>query len=305
MQGLELARKYFETYGINMLQEQFSDVKDRIAVGLVGEGSECLGFDDELSRDHDFEPGFCMWITREDEREFGFKLARAYDKLPDNFLGYNRINRSFSGANRHGVIVIGDFYERFLGTPHAPKTLEHWLSCDSALLRTASNGEVWCDKLGVFSDVRNELLRGFPEDVRMKKIAAHTAIMAQSGQYNLKRAQTRNEQGTVQLCVAEFVRHAISAVYLLNCTYEPFYKWAYRGMRKLAVLGNLEEKLTALNSAADKMSLINEISAEFSRAFSTQGLTNADGNSLSVHAFSMMNKIKDPNIRNMHVMDGI
>ena len=55
MKGLELCREYFENYGRAMLEE-FPEIKDRIAVGLAGEGSECLGFDDELSRDHDFEP---------------------------------------------------------------------------------------------------------------------------------------------------------------------------------------------------------------------------------------------------------
>lgn len=57
MKGLELCREYFENYGRAMLEE-FPEIKDRIAVGLAGEGSECLGFDDELSRDHEFRTGF-------------------------------------------------------------------------------------------------------------------------------------------------------------------------------------------------------------------------------------------------------
>ena len=39
MKGIELSRKYYETYGIEMLDSLFGDVKDRITVGLVGEGS--------------------------------------------------------------------------------------------------------------------------------------------------------------------------------------------------------------------------------------------------------------------------
>lgn len=53
MKGLELSEKYYETYGRRMIYEQFSDIADQTAVGLVGYGSECLGFDDEVSADHD------------------------------------------------------------------------------------------------------------------------------------------------------------------------------------------------------------------------------------------------------------
>ena len=66
MQGIELARRFYEACGIPMLTQQFSAVADRIAVGLVGEGSECLGFDDATSQDHDFEPGFCLFVTQAD-----------------------------------------------------------------------------------------------------------------------------------------------------------------------------------------------------------------------------------------------
>ena len=64
MKGLELAKAYYEEYGRPMIQEKFPKYAERIAVGLAGEGSECFGYDDELSRDHDFEAGFCLWQTR-------------------------------------------------------------------------------------------------------------------------------------------------------------------------------------------------------------------------------------------------
>ena len=58
MKGLELSRAYFEAYGRPMLERDFAQVIDRIAVGLVGHGSECFGFDDEISLDHDVSNGF-------------------------------------------------------------------------------------------------------------------------------------------------------------------------------------------------------------------------------------------------------
>ena len=60
MKGIELSRRFFEEYGRKMIEDEFGEQKERICAGLVGHGSECFGFDDELSRDHDFTPGFCL-----------------------------------------------------------------------------------------------------------------------------------------------------------------------------------------------------------------------------------------------------
>ncbi len=305
MQGIQLAKQYYEAYGEAMLQEQFADVYDRIAVGLVGEGSECLGFDDALSQDHDFEPGFCLFITAEDAAKFGFRLERAYAKLPKTFLGYTRAPLSPVGGNRHGVQIIEEFYEKYLGAPDAPETWEHWLQIPPATLRSAVSGQVWKDELGVFSQIRSKLLQGYPEDVRRKKLAAHCIMMNQSGQYNLSRCLARGEIGAAQLCAAEFVRHAISAIYLVNNVYEPFYKWAFRGMRDLPLLSSLEELLTALPSADNNPALVEEIASVFAQVFREQGLSDAPDNALCSHAYAITNKIQNVHIRNMHVMDGI
>ena len=79
MKGLELAEKYYKEYGEPMLKEQFPDVLSQIAVGLIGSGSECFGYDDEISEDHDFEPGFCIFLPGEDvvDRRTAFLLESA------------------------------------------------------------------------------------------------------------------------------------------------------------------------------------------------------------------------------------
>lgn len=305
MQGIELSKAYYEAFGKPMLETQFAEVANRIAVGLVGEGSECLGYDDEISQDHDFEPGFCLWITREDEREFGFQLERAYAKLPKEFMGFTRAPLSPVGGNRHGVLVIEDFYEKFLGTAAVPETCGQWFSVPSATLRTVVSGQVWKDDLGAFSSVREQLQQGYPEDVRLKKLAAHTIMMNQAGQHNLGRCLVRDEMGGAQLCIAEFVRHAISAIYLLNNVYEPFYKWAYRGMRELPLLWELESALTSLPLSENPEELVAEIARAFANAYREQGISDAPTDALCTHAYAITNQIENAHIRNMHIMDGI
>ena len=56
--GLELAEAYYKAYGQEMLRTKFPQVIGQTAVGLAGYGSECLGFDDEVSMDHDYGPSF-------------------------------------------------------------------------------------------------------------------------------------------------------------------------------------------------------------------------------------------------------
>ena len=83
MKGLELSRAFYEQYGKSMLHTQFADYEELIAVALCGSGSECFGFDDDVSTDHDFEPGFCLFLPGEDviDRRTAFLLERMSSKF--------------------------------------------------------------------------------------------------------------------------------------------------------------------------------------------------------------------------------
>lgn len=312
MNGLELARAFYFEYGKKMLETEFPDKVGEIAVGLAGEGSECLGYDDELSRDHDFDAGFCLWITPQAAKEYGFKLERAYAKLPKEFMGVKRQTVAPAGGNRRGVIVINDFYTKLLGDNSAPDTIHRWLYTPPASLRAAISGEVFRDDLGKFSEIRNILKKGYPEDIRLKKIAAHAAIMSQAGCYNYERLIKREETGAAGLAVFEFVRHAVSVVYLLNNVFEPFYKWVYRGMRDLPLLSELEFAFTgltelgnSLKESREKREIIQDIATMITDEFKAQKITDATCNNLDTHAFSITDKIKNPELRNMNIFEGV
>ena len=74
MQALEIVHNWYKDIVEARLQSEFAAEHPRIAAGLSGRGSECFGFDDEYSRDHDYELGLALYLTRQDEREFGFRL---------------------------------------------------------------------------------------------------------------------------------------------------------------------------------------------------------------------------------------
>ena len=169
MQGLELAKRYYEEVGRPMLERDFPELLPRLAAGLVGEGSECLGFDDAISQDHDFGAGFCLWFSAEDYNQYGNALQDAYDRLPGEFAGVPARLTSARGGGRVGVFEIEAFYSRFIGMEQPPRSLMRWLHLPEDKLAAVTGGAVFEDGLGEFSAVREELRKYYPEDVRIKK----------------------------------------------------------------------------------------------------------------------------------------
>ena len=311
MRGLDAARQWYETAGSPMLEREFGDAVGRIAVGRAGHGSECFGYDDGISRDHDYFTGFQLWITEEDERIFGFRLERAYAKLRKEFPPDGEAESTGSsclGDAEDGVSVIGDFYRRHIGFPGAPENWRQWLFTPDYAFAETVNGSVFRDDLGAFSCIRETILNGMPEDVRRKKIAARAVFMAQSGQYNYMRCMRHGEPGAAALALDEFVRNAATMVFLLNRRFAPYYKWMFRAMRDLPKLndcaGSLAGLLTDGVSGEAKAERIERLCAEIASELRAQGLSDRDDVYLEPHAFAVQSGIRDREIRGLHIMEG-
>ena len=313
MKGLELSRSYFEQFGRSMLENDFADILPFLAVGLCGSGSECLGFDDEISTDHDFEPGFCIFLPGEDfvDRRRAFQLERAYASLPKEFCGFRRSVMSPVGGSRHGVIRTADFFSEKVGSANGNLSLRDWLGVPPQLLLEATNGEIFFDNYGEVTRIRSALAE-YPRDVFLKKLAGHLLIMAQSGQYNYNRCIRHGERDAAQLAAFEFVKSALSVIFLLNGEYEPYYKWSFRAMKELAVLGDkgfeLAQIITSPNTPGadeDKYYMMEGIAADVIDVLAERELTSAICGDLEKHAYSVNDKITDPELRNMHVLAAI
>lgn len=308
MNGLELARRFYVVEGAELIRRCFPDQVNKIAAGLVGDGSECFGFDDDWSRDHDWSPGFCLWLSRDTYEAVGADLQREVETLPTHFAGIPlRPKTQWNGA-RIGVFEIRNFYQRFIDRTQPPFSLDEWRRIPEWNLAAATNGRVFHDPLGEFTYFRQRLLAYYPEDVRLKKIARRCAQVAQSGQYNFRRSFQRGEYVAAFSALAEFIRWSISLVFLLNRAYCPFYKWMHRALRRLPFLGaELHPLLNELvvTGATDSLAvryreqdeLVDRICGRLVDALHEQNLTRSSSGFLLDHAWLIMKAIRDEELR--------
>ena len=313
MKGLEISKAFYYDYGKPLLEKRFPELVPYLAAGLIGSGSECYGYDDEVSRDHDFEPGFCIFLPGEEvvDRKAAFALERAYAGLPREFMGLRRALVSPVGGARHGVIRTADFLMDKTGTNDGVLSLYEWLTLPDYSLSEVVNGEIFEDRYGGITAVRDRL-RHRPQDVRLKKLAGHLLLMAQAGQYNYQRCLRHGETGAAQLAVTEFVKNAMAAAFLLNDAYQPYYKWSFKALReldKLPFMAELLEYLLTTDNEKDtrdeKIDVMEGIAADVIGELQAQGLTQAVCGDLEKHAYSVNDRIADAQIRNMHILAAV
>lgn len=308
MNGIELSRAYYELFGAPMLAEKFPALLELIAVGICGSGSECFGYDDEISRDHDFEPGFMIFLPGEDvvDRRTAFLLERAYDALPKEFGGAKRQRVKPVGGARRGVFRTAEFFSGKVGSADGSFSLSEWLTIPDYARAEATNGEIFHDGTGEVSAIRRRILN-MPEDARRKRLAGNLITMAQSGQYNYPRCLAHGESGAAQLALTEFVQSTMRAVFLLARRPMPYYKWSYRALRELSPFGKIADMCEYLISSDNspqntviKEETISKLCGTVAAGIESQGIAAADSE-LERLAYAVNGTIRDPQVRNLSI----
>ena len=306
---MEYNRRFYENHVAEMIRSRFAEYEDRIAVGIAGEGSDCFGYDDELSRDHDFGTGVCLWVTEADMDRFGYLLSVAYNELVDS------VERSYFTERlreRRGVMTIRAFYSNILNIDCDPEnralTEDEWLRLDHSCLKTATNGEVFRDDPGVFTAFRRYLLNYYPDRVWRRRLAEQLHEYAASLQVNYARCMTRGDVVAAELCRARGVSAAMELYFLLKREYPPYYKWTYRALMELDEEGVLSAKLrelaetpirreawegtkyrpNRLNYQDRLVSLSEEIASELDHLLADSGLSRTRSRYLEAHVDAVL-----------------
>ncbi|MBE5861615.1 MAG: DUF4037 domain-containing protein [Lachnospiraceae bacterium] len=231
--AFEGSRRFYEEDVRGMIRELFPKYEKRIAVGLVGEGSDCFGYDDVLSKDHDYGTGVCLWITEEDFAKIGSPLSIAYNELLDK----KGIVLSERLRARRGVMAINDFYGNILGAPCDAESGnlsdDDWLRYDKTCLATAVNGEVFRDDLGIFSAFRKVLLAYYPDRPWRVRIAEEMHAYSAALQVNYARCMVRRDIVAADLCRLRGMEAAMQLFFLLKRIPAPYYKWTYHALREI------------------------------------------------------------------------
>ena len=310
----EKNRRFYEMYVAELIHERFSEYEDRIAVGIAGEGSDCLGYDDAISRDHDFGTGVCLWLTDEDMVRFGQALSEAYNELVDS------AERSYLTKRlreRRGVMTIHDFYSTILridcDTEGCRLTEDEWYRLDHSCLKTATNGEIFRDDLGAFTAFRKYLLNYYPDRVWRLRIAEQLHEYASSFQVNYARCMTRGDTVAAELCRAKGIQAAMELFFLLRREYPPYYKWTYRALSDLDEEGIFSGKIretaeehirpeawegtryhpNRLNYKDRIVSLSEEIASEIEQMLVEKGLIRRRGRYLELHVDEVLSDLSD------------
>lgn len=301
MKGIELAKEFYNSVGKNLL-EQFPEYKDRIAVGIFGGGSECFGFDDEISTDHDLTIGFTMLLTRDDERKIGFSLDRAYQNAVKEY-SKNTTHTKFS-VDKFGVFTVEDYLDRIIGFHTIPTDWRTWFYTPEYAFSEATNGEIFVDNLGIITNFREKLKTEYPLDVKLKKLSGHLAMMAQTGQYNYYRMQKRKDKGA-SLCLSEFVNHTLQVLFLLENRFLPYYKWQFKALEQ-GKFGYLADDLFYLLTAPNdnkKEEIIEKIAQIVINELKTKEYSYSESDYLEDHAISVQQHINNRQIKALHLMD--
>ena len=245
--GLKLSALFYEKEIRPILEKEFPRL--RYSAALIGWGSEVLGFDTPLSRDHHWGPRMLLFLAHQDYVRFENKLSQVFsDNLPYEFLGYStNYSEPDAGSVRHPVKIergpvnhmvqifgLKGFFEARLGFDPAKKIdVVDWLSVPQQRLLEIVRGEVYHDDLGKLRKIQ-EKLEFYPRDVWLYMLAAQWSRIAQEEAFVGRAGDAGDELGS-GVVAARLVSEIVKLAFLMERQYAPYAKWVGTAFRSLKI----------------------------------------------------------------------
>jgi hypothetical protein len=253
MQGIELSRRFYTDVVRPWLSAVVPEL--RYAAALMGYGSELLGFDDEMSRDHNWGPRVHLVVDRDDFDTYARRLVEEFSRIaPANYLGEpigwrSRPHPAANGPEAAGALAHGlEFHtlENLLDTHFATRSVEtitatQWLGFAEQKLLAFTSGAVFHDTDGRLCQAR-ERLRYLPDDVWLYKIACQWRRIAEEQAFVGRAGQVGDDLGS-RVIAARLVRDVMRMGFLLERRYAPYAKWFGSSFAQLSIAETLAPHL--------------------------------------------------------------
>jgi hypothetical protein len=244
LNGLELSRKFYFECVKPIIEKNLPAICGKYAAALVGYGSDVIGNDDELSRDHEWGPRCHLFLDEAVYSAYSSSLDKILgDNLPVEFSGFPA---RFKFTEFWGMVPVKDksgyhhvvittparFLELTIGRRDIPISDYEWLGISEQRLLEFTSGEVFEDFTGELTGLRRKLAY-FPEDVRLYRLAFILESLGWEDDL-ISLCGRRNDLISMHLNAGKTVERIMKLVFLLNRKYAPLYaKWLHREMKKL------------------------------------------------------------------------
>ncbi len=261
MQGIELSRRFYEEIVRSWLSRVAPNL--RHAAALTGYGSELLGFDDEMSRDHNWGPRVHIVVSETDFANHARSLIAAFSaEAPTQFLGEPIGWRSRPHPAADGPGALGTFdhgleihtLEGKLESTLAIATTDNltpfdWLGFPEQRLLAFTAGAVFHDDDQRLTRAR-AALAWFPDDVWLYKIACQWRRIAEEQAFVGRTGMVGDELGS-RVIAARLVRDIMRMAFLLERRYAPYPKWFGSAFQRLPLAKALTPLLDHALAAPD------------------------------------------------------
>jgi hypothetical protein len=243
--GIELGRRFYWEAVRPVLDAHFPGLPH--AAAHIGWGSDVLGFDTEMSRDHGWGPSVVLFVRDEDVRlreQIGEILGR---ELPREFYGYSThfgespaepgtpvMEVNAEGPINHHVSVttLRAFVWRHLGYDiDAPVSAADWLTFSTQGLLEVTAGVVHYDSVGDLTTLR-ERLGWYPHNVWLYMLASGWQRIGQEEPLMSRAGHSGDEIGSA-IMGSRLVRDIMSLCFLMEGQYAPYPKWFGTGFLRL------------------------------------------------------------------------
>ncbi|MDM7854400.1 DUF4037 domain-containing protein [Cellulomonas alba] len=238
--GIDVAREYFHAVVGRVVDRACPGVG--YAAARVGPGSDVLGLDDTVSRDHDW--GLRLQVFTDAGAVDDVRRALERD-LPETFLGLpTRIQ--YSGSDRASlgidVATVGSFARRRLGfDPRAGMTDAQWLSVTGQAALEVVAGEVFADGPGDLTQLR-DVLTWYPDDIWRYVVACGWHRIHQELPL-MGRAGDRGDELGSRVIAARLTDAAVHLAFTLSRRWAPYSKWRGTAFRALPVASRIDDHL--------------------------------------------------------------
>jgi Domain of unknown function (DUF4037) len=247
--GRELARLFHAEVVAPLLASALPRL--RYAAGRLGSGSDVLGLDDQMSRDHDWGCRLTLLVDARDRAavpEISDLLERL---LPESYRGFPvrfPVTWDTSLTHKVDVATVAGFAAGRLGTdPTTGLSVPGWLILTGQSVLEVTAGPVFTDSTRELAQIR-DLLHWYPPDVERYVLAAGWQRVSQQLPMVGRSAERGDELGS-RLLSAQLAGDLMWLAFALSRRWPPYAKWRGVTFRSLPIAASLAGHLDTATAA--------------------------------------------------------